>query len=72
MVGGSEGLTTTSHVLIPNATLIQDVKALDASLGREVDVPIKCGSSDPEHLLLRDPFEMFVWDLVVEDGHFVV
>lgn len=32
-------------------------------------MPIERRSGHPKHLLLRDPFEMFVWDLVVKDGH---
>lgn len=67
----AEGLTTTSHVLKPNTVLTQDVKTLNVSLGREVDVTVKRGGSDPEHLLLRNPLDKFVWDLVVAEAHFV-
>ena len=66
------GPTTTGHILIPNTVLVQYVKTLDVSLGREVDVPIESSGGDPEHLLSCDPFKMFVRDLVVEDAHFVV
>lgn len=48
------------------------MKTLDASLRRDVDMPIESCSGDPKHLLPCYPFQMFVGDLIVEYGHFVV